>query len=478
MFRIILVIDVINGYSIKNVDGSDVLYLYFDFSFEFSLDNFNFFKRNLEDNILDFIKRNKIDFKGVTVLLISGGILFGSISLNTPTFSSISMENPVSFNESVDLSDDSFYNEFLEDNSNDIVINDNEDVISSNSSDVVNDNIYEESVDNYQKNQKDVTDSFHADSKEIVQSNIVKDDEVKYENVEQNVVQSSYEIDSVTNDSNVKIDNSIEGEVDNNIYVSLRRGGVVSKVELEEYVIGVVGAEMPASFSLDALKAQAIIARTYALKANQRGIVLSDNESSQSYKSDDQLHSMWGSSFDLYFNKVRDAVLSTKGMYLSYNGDFIDAVYHSTSNGKTESSINVWGNYYPYLVSVDSGYDSFNSSFEKKVSFSYSELSNKLGFDINSDSSFIVLDRTDGDRVKSISIDGHIFSGIEVRSILGLRSADFDIEKNLDGVSITTRGYGHGVGLSQYGANGMALNGFSYIDILKHYYSGVSIDYL
>ena len=130
-------IDVINGYSIKNVDGSDVLYLYFDFSFEFSLDNFNFFKRNLEDNILDFIKRNKIDFKGVTVLLISGGILFGSISLNTPTFSSISMENPVSFNESVDLSDDSFYNEFLEDNSNDIVINDNEDVISSNSSDVV-----------------------------------------------------------------------------------------------------------------------------------------------------------------------------------------------------------------------------------------------------------------------------------------------------------------------------------------------------
>ena len=232
---------------------------------------------------------------------------------------------------------------------------------------------------------------------------------------------------------------------------------------------------MPASFNVEALKAQAVIARTYALKANSRGTVLSDNESSQSYKSNEELKSLWGSSYNTYYNKVKGGVDSTRGMYLTYNGSYIEAVYHSTSNGRTEDSSNVWGNYFPYLVSVDSPYDSSNPSYLKTVSFSYSDIFKKLGVIITSDTDFIINGKTSGDRVSSISVGEVSFTGVDFRNKLGLRSADFDIEKNDEGVVITTRGYGHGVGMSQYGANGMAKSGSSYRDILFHYYSGVTL---
>ena len=249
-------------------------------------------------------------------------------------------------------------------------------------------------------------------------------------------------------------------------------------MELEDYVIGVVGAEMPALFNSEALKAQSVIARTYALKANSMGRVLSDNESTQSYKDNGELANLWGGNFDSYYNKVRDAVMSTSGMYLTYNGNYIEAVYHSTSNGRTEDSSNVWGNYFPYLVSVESSFDNTNSSFSISKSFSYNDLSSKLGININASSEFNILGYTSGGRVSSVSIDGVEFSGISFRSKLGLRSADFDIDKSTDGIIVTTRGYGHGVGMSQYGANGMAKAGYSYRDILLHYYPGVSIEQL
>jgi len=162
-------------------------------------------------------------------------------------------------------------------------------------------------------------------------------------------------------------------------------------------------------------------------------------------------------------------------MVLTYNGTYIEAVYHSTSNGVTESSVNVWGNYYPYLVSVDSKYDNLNVSFIKNIEISFQELSSKLGFDIDKETDILLIGKTSGNRVESVKIEDHVYKGIDFRNILGLRSADFDIEYTDSGIIFTTRGYGHGVGLSQYGANGMAKNGYNYEAILKHYYPGVSL---
>ena len=444
----------INGYTIRKVNVQDVMYLFFDFNYEFSSFDFMAKREKIHDVVRNFIHDHNIIFKGATIALVSGGILFGSINLSTPSFSQVAMNNNVSIEEKVDhvKSDDIVGIEDVKDNSvvnDNVSVSDNEVVVNSDSPSIVIDNTKSDSVvNNVGYNVSDVNN--YVSASEPVASTIVSEPV-----------------------------NEVSEVVDNSTYVNVRRSdGRVVSLELEDYVIGVVGAEMPALFSSEALKAQAVIARTYALKANSMGRSLSDNESTQSYKDNGELASLWGGNYSSYYSKIKDAVNSTKGVYLTYNGQFIEAVYHSTSNGKTEDSSNVWGNYYPYLVSVDSVYDNTNPSFSISKSFSYNELSSKLGFNVDSSSEFNILGYTSGGRVSSISVDGHEFSGVSFRSVLGLRSTDFDIVKNDDGVVITTRGYGHGVGMSQYGANGMGKAGYSYSDILLHYYSGVSIEQL
>lgn len=449
----------INGYTIRNVNGQDILYLFFDFNYEFSSFDFMAKREKIHDVVRNFIKDHNIFFKGATIALVSGGILFGSINLSTPSFSQVAMNNNVSIEEKVD---DSKSDEIvrIDEVKDDVYINDgssvsHDEVISTDSPSIVVDNKIDTAVNN---------------------SNSV--DVVNNESVSEPVANTTAS-ESINTVSEPEVVEQVQEEVDNNIYVSVRRSdGRVVSLELEDYVTGVVGAEMPALFSSEALKAQAVIARTYALKANSMGQVLSDNESTQSYKDNGELASLWGGSYSSYYSKIKDAVNSTKGVYLTYNGNYIEAVYHSTSNGRTEDSSNVWGNSYPYLVSVDSVYDNTNPSFSISKSFSYSDLSSKLGIGVNSSSEFNILGYTSGGRVSSISIDGNQFSGVSFRSMLGLRSADFDIVKNDDGVVITTRGYGHGVGMSQYGANGMGKAGYSYQDILLHYYPGVSLGQL
>lgn len=304
---------------------------------------------------------------------------------------------------------------------------------------------------------------------QIEEKDTIKNIEDKDSNKIEKQEKSSSEAEVSTEDNNSK-------DVDTNTYINIRRSnGEYLTLELEEYIIGVVGYEMPASFNEEALKSQAVIARTYALKSLSRGITLTDNNTTQGYKSNTELQSMWGGSYNTYYNKVRNAVQSTKGEYLSFNGEYIDAVYHSTSNGKTESSVNVWGNYYPYLVSVDSLYDTCNPSFQKDSFITYQEISTRLGISIDSNTNFNILSYTSGNRIDSIEINNQILTGIELRNKLGLRSADIEILKNDNGIIFRTRGYGHGVGLSQYGANGYANNGYSYKDILRHYYTGVMI---
>lgn len=254
-----------------------------------------------------------------------------------------------------------------------------------------------------------------------------------------------------------------------------RTSGEVIQVDLEEYLIGVVAAEMPASFNSEALKAQSVVARTYTLKLLESNREITDDVKTQVYKSNSELQNIWGSNYTNYYQKIKNAVDQTNGLVIKYNGFLIDAVYHSTSNGYTEDAINVWGNRVPYLKTVTSPWDTSATSYLRNTSIGFDVISNTLKIDFNSSSTIDVISRDESNRILKVRFNDKEYSGVEIRNLLGLRSADFDAEISLNGVNFTTRGYGHGVGMSQYGANGMANSGYSYEQILKYYYSGVQI---
>jgi len=262
--------------------------------------------------------------------------------------------------------------------------------------------------------------------------------------------------------------------VSEKIYVTLQRSnGTIEKIELEEYIIGVVAAEMPASFQKEALKAQAVAARTYTLKRLSKNLIMTDTTSTQVYKDTTQLKRLWGKKFDLYYNKIKNAVLETKGKTIRYQGVYIDAVYHSMSNGKTEDAKNVWGSSIPYLKSVDSPWDLLVQDNTSTITKDIETLNKLIG--INLQDAVLMFQKNESDRIETVSFNDIRYTGVEFRSLLGLRSSDFTIELVGDEMKITTKGYGHGVGLSQYGANAMAKEGYTYSQILKHYYTGVTI---
>ena len=426
----------INGYNIRKINGEEVLCLYLDLSSEFAnLDSKK--NKNLKKEIKKYIKKNKINFKGVKVALVIGGFLVGTIMLNN-------IKQPD--------------NNFNNNNSIVAIMNEEHDDITSNNT--------------LQEDENKEEDVVVQDSDVNVENNAanqINKEEVKnYNNV---VKESSNKVEVKKEEDIVK-----EEVIDNNIYVNVRRNnGNIEKYELEEYIIGVVGAEMPASFNKEALKAQSVVARTYALKSIKSNKQLTSDNSTQNFKDNNELKKMWGINYNTYYNKIKSAVLETKGLYLSYNNDYVDAVYHSTSNGNTEDAVYVWGNSVPYLKSVSSEYDNTNKNYNSTITLTYNEISNKLKNSIDSNTKFNIISRTSGNRVKEIEINGTTYSGVEFRKLLNLRSADFSIENNGANVVISTNGYGHGVGMSQYGANGMANNGSSYRDILLHYYTGVSI---
>lgn len=319
----------------------------------------------------------------------------------------------------------------------------------------------------------------HYDNEEKTDDNIIVNNDVnetkKNVNNSQNIsksVEKSVNIEHANAD-NTSVNNTTNSSV-SEITVYRSNGNVIN-LNMTDYLIGVVSSEMPASFNLEALKAQSVLARTYALKAKQTGKKLTDTVSTQSYIDIDQMKNKWGNSFNTYYNKIKNAVENTNGEYLSYNGNYIEALYHSTNNGKTESSLDVFGNYYPYLISVSSEYDKNASSYLRTINMPLDTISNKLGLSLNNDSVISILSYTDGGNIKEININGNNFSGKKVRELLGLRSADFDISISDNNANITTRGYGHGVGMSQYGANGMANAGYGYKDILSHYYPGTTL---
>lgn len=412
-----MVINMFDNYIVKN----ETLYIDLNINYEFG--NFKNTKTNLKKELKKFLNSLKINFN--KIVLTCSGVIIGSIILTNNNFN-----NEVSMK-------------------------------------------YIPNIDTK------IPYIAHYDNEEKTDDNIIVNSDVnetkKNVNNSQNISKS---VEKSVNTEHSNIDNTSTNNTTNSSVSEItvyRSNGSVINLNMTDYLIGVVSSEMPASFNLEALKAQSVLARTYALKAKQTGKKLTDTVSTQSYIDMDQMKNKWGNSFNTYYNKIKNAVENTNGEYLSYNGNYIEALYHSTNNGKTESSLNVFGNYYPYLISVSSEYDKNASSYLRTINMPIDTISNKLGLSLNNDSVISILSYTDGGNIKEININGNNFSGKKVRELLGLRSADFDICISDNNANITTKGYGHGVGMSQYGANGMANAGYGYKDILSHYYPGTTL---
>lgn len=260
----------------------------------------------------------------------------------------------------------------------------------------------------------------------------------------------------------------------------LRRDNNIDSINLEEYLIGVVSAEVPASFEEEAIKAQAVAARTYALKKIQssqnQSYDVTDNTNTQVYQTDEQLRAKWKDNYDKYYNKIKKCIEQTKGEYLTYNDEIIYAFFFSTSNGKTEDNKDVFGQDLPYLKVVDSSFDeNETSSFYSEKEYSLEEFYQKLGINYNNNLNITDIIYTSSNRIKSIKINNQEFKGRDLQKKLSLRSNDFTIEKQDNIIKIKTKGFGHGVGMSQYGANALAKQNKTYDEILKYYYQGTNL---
>ena len=255
--------------------------------------------------------------------------------------------------------------------------------------------------------------------------------------------------------------------------------GTVESKDLENYIIGVVAAEMPASFSYEALKAQAIASRTYAYykmkKNNGEYDVLADI-SDQAYITDEQMKEKWQNDYDIYYKKIKEAVIETENEIMTYNDEVIESFYFAMSNGYTEDVATVFNEDLPYLTSVESKWDNETlKNYEVNIQLSTDEFCNKLEISCNP----LVINNQIYDetgRTTEITINSKKIIGTDFRKILGLRSTDFTIIIDNNIVNIKTKGYGHGVGMSQYGANGMAKEGYDCYEILKYYYQGIEIE--
>ena len=250
-------------------------------------------------------------------------------------------------------------------------------------------------------------------------------------------------------------------------------------IPLEEYVMGVVAGEMPISFNEEALKAQAVAARSYIMykivnnKKEKYDVV--DTVLNQVYLDDNELKNRWGKRYEDYKKKIKKVVEDTAYQYITYNGKIADALFFSTSSGYTENSQEVFSSKVHYLQSVKSEWDKISPVFNEQYEFKYSDFCKKLHLDTTSKINVKIIDKTSAGKIKKIVINNKLFTGEDIVKLFGLRTSNFTITLS-DKVLITTKGYGHGVGMSQYGAEGMARAGYKYDEILKYYYTDVKIE--
>lgn len=254
----------------------------------------------------------------------------------------------------------------------------------------------------------------------------------------------------------------------------------IENIPLEQYIVGVLAGEMPIDFDLEALKAQAVASRSYALKRMEynkdKEYDVVDSILNQVYLDEEYLKNAWGNSYVKNINKLRTAVNATIDEYLEHNGQIVDAMFFSTSNGYTEDSQTIFNFECDYLKSVESPWDSeVSSAYLTTKTISLNEFYQKLNLPYNKNLNIEIEKRSTTNRILLLKINNQEFKGTDVYNKLSLRSTDFTIELYGDNVKITTKGYGHGVGMSQYGALGMAKKGYTYSQILSHYYQNTNL---
>ena len=279
------------------------------------------------------------------------------------------------------------------------------------------------------------------------------------------------------------------------VNIIISKESTIKEISIEDYVIGVVAAEMPAEFGIEALKAQAVAARTYALAhikelggtpcKNGNGADLCDTVHCQVYMTKEERMKLWSkTSGEKYWDKIKTAAEATRGQVLTFNNRLVmEPYYFATSSGKTENSEDVFTAAVPYLRSVESPGEEVAKNFKTSQVFKYKDLSRIINDNYNNakvssasiKKQITILDRTDAGSVKSIKVGNITMTGSKFRAMLGLKSSNFVIKFNSNDVEIDCSGYGHGVGMSQWGANAMAKEGKKYTEILSHYYQGTEI---
>lgn len=266
--------------------------------------------------------------------------------------------------------------------------------------------------------------------------------------------------------------------------------GEVEEIGLDEYLLGVVSSEMPANFENEALKSQAVVARTYTMykilngSKHENADICDDSTCCQAWISkEDRINKWKEEERNSNWAKIENAVYSTKGKIITYDNKPINAFFHSNSGGTTDTATAVWGGTnYPYLQAVQTSGEDTYSQYNSEVTVTKEEFVSKikeyhsdLEIDFSLENQIEILEYTDGERVKNIKIGNLQLSGVEIRTIFGLKSAKFNIKIEGDEIKFTVIGYGHGVGMSQTGADSLAKQGKTYEEIIHHFYTGVEI---
>lgn len=304
------------------------------------------------------------------------------------------------------------------------------------------------------------------------------------------------QVSTDTQGENISIDvQNIEEQKDSNnsdkeIKLLHSKTGEVENVNIEEYLCNVVSAEMPASFETEALKAQAIVARTYTMfklnnKKHDNADICDNSACCQAWISKEDRLAKWEESKrDEYWQKICSVVQQTKGQVIMYKNEPINAFFHSNSGGTTEIPVNVWGGTnYPYLQVVETSGEEAYTQYASEVTIANTDIINKLkekyqdiSIDFSNVEDLKIVEHTESGRVKTVKFGNHKLSGVEVRSIFGLKSTNFEILKiDNDHIQFKVKGYGHGVGMSQTGADSLAKQGKTAEEIIHHFYSNVNV---
>ena len=308
-----------------------------------------------------------------------------------------------------------------------------------------------------------------------------------------NVKNKNKEIETTSEETSEEKEQEQEQQYDYTKYGTIKllhkKTEEVEEVRLDDYLANVVSAEMPASYEMEALKAQAVVARTYTIykaqeKKHENADICDDSSCCQAWISKEDRLAKWEESQrENNWKKITDCVNQTKGKIITYGNQAICAFFHSNSGGITETAVNVWGGgNYPYLQVVETAGEEGYTQYASEVVLTREELLNKIkekyqdiSINFDNDEDIKIIEHTESGRVKTIKFGNHEISGVEARTLLGLKSTNFEIIKENDKIKFSVKGYGHGVGMSQTGADAMAKQGSNYEDIIKHFYTGVEI---